>query len=112
MMGFSMKTEDHNQKDNQQKSSDSSEDQPKKEKKSLCLLDKLIVTLVIGTLGYVGITFINCNFMVPGSMERADALGGLVNPPPLDCKESESRGYNALFTLFTALLGLKAKMDD
>jgi hypothetical protein len=112
MMEFSMKTEDHNQKDNQQKLSDSSGDQPKKERKGLCLLDKLIVTLVIGTLGYVGITFVNCNFMVPGSMERADALGGLVNPPPLDCKESESRGYNALFTLLTALLGLKAKMED
>ncbi len=80
--------------------------------KNLKLIDKLIVTIVVGTLGYVGITFANCNFMLPGSMERADALGGLVNPPPLDCKESESRGYNALFTLFTALLGLKAKMDD
>jgi hypothetical protein len=112
MRVFSMKTEDHNQKDNQQKLSDSSEDQPKKERKGPRLLDKLIVTIVIGTLGYVGITFVNCNFMVPGSMERADALGGLVNPPPLDCKESESRGYNALFTLLTALLGLKAKMDD
>ncbi len=112
MMEFSMKIEDHNQKDNQQKSSDLSEDQQKKERKNPSLLDRLIVTLVIGTLGYVGITFVNCNFMVPGSMERADALGGLVNPPPLDCKESESRGYNALFTLFTALLGLKAKMDD
>ena len=50
--------------------------------------------------------------MIPGSLERADALGGLVNPPPLDCKESERRGYDALFTLFTALLGLKAKMED
>ena len=80
--------------------------------KNLKLIDKLIVIIVIGTLGYVGVTFANCNFMVPGSMERADALGGLKNPPPLDCKESESRGYNALFTLFTALLGLKAKMED
>ena len=80
--------------------------------KNLKLVDKLIVVIVVGTLAYVGITFVNCNFMLPGSMERADALGGLVNPPPLDCKESESRGYNALFTLFTALLGLKAKMDD
>jgi len=80
--------------------------------KNLKLIDKLIVVIVIATLGYVGITFVNCNFMLPGSLERADALGGLVNPPPLDCKESESRGYNALFTLFTALLGLKAKMDD
>jgi len=80
--------------------------------KNLKLIDKLIVVIVIGTLGYVGITFANCNFLIPGSMEGADALGGLVNPPPLDCKESESRGYTALFTLFTALLGLKAKMDD
>ncbi len=80
--------------------------------KNLKILDKLIVTIVVGTLTYVGVTFANCNFMIPGSMERADALGGLVNPPPLDCKESERRGYDALFTLFTALLGLKAKMDD
>ena len=80
--------------------------------KSIKLVDKLIVAIVVSTLGYVSITFINCNFMLPGSMERADALGGLVNPPPLDCKESESRGYTALFTLFTALLGMKAKMDD
>lgn len=107
-----MKTEDLNPNDNQQKSLDSSEDQPKKAKKEIRLLDKLIVTIVVGTLSYVGITFVNCNFLIPGSMERADALGGLVNPPPLDCKESESKGYNALFTLFTALLGLKAKMDD
>lgn len=107
-----MKTEDHNQDDNQLKLSGSSEGLPKKAKKGLCLLDKLIVTIVIGTLGYVGVTFANCNFMIPGSMERADALGGLKNPPPLECEQSERRGYDALFTLFTALLGLKAKMED
>ena len=107
-----MKTEDPNQKDNHQKSSDSSEDQQKEGKKSLRLLDKLIVSIVAGTIGYVGITFLNCNFLIPGSMERADALGGLKNPPPLECEQSTSQGYNALFTLFTALLGLKAKMDD
>ena len=104
--------EDHNQENNHQKSSDSSEDQQKKERKKLSLLDRLIVAVVIGTITYVGITFVNCNFMIPGSMERADALGGLKNPPPLECRESERRGYDALFTLFTALLGLKAKMDD
>jgi hypothetical protein len=80
--------------------------------KNFKLLDKLIVTIVLGTLGYVGVTFANCNFLIPGSMERADALGGLKNPPPLECSQSVSQGYNALFTLFTALLGLKAKMDD
>jgi len=80
--------------------------------KNLKLLDKLIVIIVICTLGYVGVTFANCNFLIPGSMERADALGGLKNPPPLECSQSVTQGYNALFTLFTALLGLKAKMDD
>lgn len=107
-----MKTDPSEQNNNQEKLESQSEDPGKKVKKSSCLLDKLIVTTVVGTLGYVGIIFVNCNFMIPGSMERADALGGLVNPPPLECKESESKGYNALFTIFTALLGLKARMDD
>jgi hypothetical protein len=107
-----MKTEDLNPKDNHQKFLDSSKDLPKKEKKNFCLLDKLIVIVVISTVGYVGITFLNCNFMIPGSMERADALGGLKNPPPLECEQSTGQGYTALLTLLTALLGLKAKMDD
>lgn len=107
-----MRIGDRNPKDSQQKSSGLSGDPQKKAKKGLCLLDKLIVIIVASALGYVGITFVNCNFMIPGSIERANALGGLKNPPPLDCKESESRGYNAIFTLFTALLGLKARMDD
>lgn len=99
-------------KNNPKKSSDLSEDPQKKAKKGLCLLDKLIVAIVAATLGYVGIIFISCNFMIPGSMERANTLGGLKNPPPLKCEQSTSQGYNALFMLFTALLGLKAKMDD
>ena len=86
--------------------------QARRKMKNLKLVDKLIVVIVVGTLGYVGITFVNCNFMLPGSMERADALGGLKNSPPLECSQSITQGYNALFTLFTALLGLKAKMDD
>ncbi len=102
--------EDQSQKDNQQKSLDSLEDQPRKERKNLCLLDKLIVIVVIATLGYVGISFINCNFMVPGSMERADALGGLKNPPPLDCNESQKKGYDALFITLTTLIALKTKV--
>ena len=107
-----MKEEDHNQNDNQQKSSGLSDDLPKEVRKKGNLLNKLIVGICISTVSYVGFTFLNCNFLIPGSMERADALGGLKNPPPLDCKESERRGYDALFTLFTAILGLKAKVED
>ena len=111
-MEFSSVSEDLNQNHNQQKSESSSEEHPKKAKKGGNLLNRLIVLLVASTIGYVGISFLNCNFMIPGSMERADALGGLKNSPPLECRESERRGYEALFTIFTALLGLKAKMDD
>lgn len=112
MMEFSSMSDDLNQESNPQKSSDQLEDLGKKERKKISLLDKLISVIVVSTICYISITFINCNFMVPGSIERANALGGLKNPPPLNCKESESKGYNALLTLLTALLGLKAKMDD
>jgi hypothetical protein len=111
-MEFSSMSEDLNQNHNQQKSESSSEELQEKAKKGGKILNKLIVIVSVSTICYIGLTFLNCNFMIPGSMERADALGGLKNPPPLDCKESERRGYDALFTLFTALLGLKAKMDD
>lgn len=88
------------------------EEIPKKEKKKFSILDKLIVSLVFGTLAYVGITFLNCNFMIPGSIEKANLLGGLKNPPSLGCEKSTSQGYNALFTLFVAILGLKGKMEE
>lgn len=105
-------SEELNQNHNQQKSESSSEEHPKKAKKGGTILNRLIVLLSVSTVSYVGLSFLNCNFMIPGSIERANALGGLKNPPPLECKESERRGYDALFTLFTALLGLKAKMED
>ena len=99
-------------KNNRRKSSGSSEDPPKKVRKGRCLLDKLLITIVIATLGYIGISFINCNFMVPGSIQRANALGGLKNPPPLDCEESQRRGYDALFMLLSTLIALKTKITD
>jgi hypothetical protein len=104
--------EDPPQKDNQQKSSGSSKDHPKKVRKGRCLLDRLLVAIVISTIGYVGITFINCNFMVPGSIQRANALGGLKNPPPLDCEQSQRRGYETLFMLLSTLIALKTKISD
>ena len=82
------------------------------QKGKLKLLDKLILLIVISTISYVGFTFLNCNFMFPGSINAENVRGILKNPPPLECKESERRGYDALFTVFTALLGLKAKMED
>ena len=108
-----MRIGDQSPKNNPQKLLDSSEDQQKEVgKKASSLLNKLIFIICCSVISFVGLNFVVCNFMIPNSIISANVLGGLKNPPPLDCKESERRGYDALFTLFTALLGLKAKMDD
>ena len=108
-----MRIGDHNPKNNQQKSQDLSEDQQKKEeKKSGCILNKLIFIVCCSIIGFVGINFVACNFMVPGTINSANVLGGLKNPPPLDCKESERRGYETLLTILTTVIALRTKIED
>lgn len=100
-------------KNNSQKLSDSSEDPPKEvEKKHGSLLNKLIFIICCAVIGFVGLNFIACNFMVPGTISRANVLGGLKNPPPLDCKESERRGYETLLTILTTVIALRTKVED
>jgi len=108
-----MKDADHNQKDNQQKSSDSLEGLQKEAgKKHGSLLNKLIFAICCSIIGFVGLNFVACNFMVPGTISRANVLGGLKNPPPLDCKESERRGYETLLTILTTVIALRTKVED
>ena len=108
-----MKGEDLNQNDNQQKSSGSSEDLPNVVgKKHGSLLNKLIFIVCCSIIGFVGVNFIACNFMVPGTISRANVLGGLKNPPPLDCKESERRGYETLLTILTTVIALRTRVED
>jgi len=113
MMVFSMKTEDHNQKNNQQKFLDLSEDLQKKEqKKPISILNRLIFVICWSIISFVGLNFISCNFMIPGTISRANVLGGLKNPPPLDCKESERRGYETLLTILTTVIALRTRVED
>ena len=108
-----MKEEDLNQKDNQQKLSDSSEDQQKEvEKKHGSILNKLIFIVCCSIIAFVGVNFISCNFMIPGTINKANVLGGLKNPPPLDCKESERRGYETLLAILTTVIALRTKVED
>jgi hypothetical protein len=107
-----MKEEDLNQKDNSQKLSDSSEDQLKEVEKKGSILNKLIFVICCSIVGFVGLNFVACNFMIPGTISRANVLGGLKNPPPLDCKESERRGYDVLVTILTTVIALKTRMED
>ena len=108
-----MKDEDHNQKDNQQKLSGSSDDQPKEVgKKHGSLLNKLIFIICCSIVGFVGINFIACNFMFPGTINRANVKGELKNPPPLDCKESEKKGYETLLTILTTVIALRTRVED
>ena len=107
-----MKDEDLNQKDNQQKSSGSSEDQQKGVGKKGSILNKLIFIICASIIGFVGLNFIACNFMIPGTTNHANLLGGLKNPPPTDCKESERRGFETLLTILTTVIALRTKVED
>ena len=107
-----MKEEDLNQKDNQQKSSGSLEGQQEEVRKKGSILNKLIFIVCCSIIGFVGVNFIACNFMVPGTISRANVLGGLKNPPPLDCKESERRGYETLLTILTTVIALRTRVEE
>jgi hypothetical protein len=105
--------EEFHQKDNSQNSSDSSEDQQKKvEKKHGSILNKLIFIICCAVIVFVGVNFVACNFMVPGTINKANVKGELKNPPPLDCKESERRGYETLLTILTTVIALRTKVED
>jgi hypothetical protein len=39
-------------------------------------------------------------------------MGKLKNPPPLDCKESEKKGYETLLTILTTVIALRTRVDD
>jgi hypothetical protein len=75
-------------------------------------LTKLIFIVCFASIGFVGMNFVACNFMLPGSIVGADAKGDLKNPPPLDCKESERRGYETLLTILTTVIALRTRVED
>lgn len=102
--------DDNHQENNTQKSTSSSDDQPKKGKKS-CILSKLIILICCSSIVFVGLNFINCTFMVPGSIERTYLLGGLKNNPSLKCEDAQKSGFDALITLLTTMIALKTKFD-
>jgi hypothetical protein len=105
--------EESHPKDNSQKSSGSSEDLPKEVgKKHGSLLNKLIFIICCAVIVFVGVNFISCNFMLPGAINSANVKGDLKNPPPLDCKESERRGYETLLTILTTVIALRTRVED
>jgi hypothetical protein len=50
--------------------------------------------------------------MIPGTTNYANLLGGLKNPPPTDCKESERRGFETLLTILTTVIALRTKVEE
>jgi len=114
-----VKEDPQNQRNNPQKSQGSSVDQQKTVRrkrtntnKKTPFLNKLILITGCAIVVFVGLNFISCNFMLPGSIQHANSLGLLKNPPPTDCKESERRGYEVLLTVLTTVIALKTKMED
>jgi hypothetical protein len=76
------------------------------------MLSNLIFIICISIIAFIGINLISCNFLIPGSINNANVNGKLKNPPPLDCKESERRGYETILALLTTIIALKARMDE
>jgi hypothetical protein len=107
-----MKTEEPNQNNTHQKLESLSKDPQLKSGKSGDLLNRLIYAVVLSVILYAGLTFVNCNFILPGSILNKILVENIKISTQLDCKESESKAYNALFTALGYLLGLKAKIDD
>lgn len=103
-------SEEHNQKQDHQKFNNQSEESGKEDKRN-CIVNRLIFAICCSIITFTGLTFVSCNFMIPGSMNRANLLGGLKNPPPLDCRESERRSLDALLAVLTTVIALKTKMD-
>jgi hypothetical protein len=83
-----------------------------KEKKSPMIFNKLIGCICLSIVGYTGVSFLSCNFMIPGSINSASSLGILKNPPQLDCKESERKGYETLLALLTTVIALKTNLKE
>lgn len=107
-----MKAGDPNQRTNQQRSSGSSRGRPRKVEKKGSVLNRLIFVICCAIIGFVGINFVSCNFMIPGSMNQANLNGKLKNPPPLNCKESEKRGYETLLAILTTVIALRTKVEE
>jgi hypothetical protein len=76
------------------------------------IITNLIFIICVSIISFIGINFFSCNFLIPGSINRANVLGGLVNKPQLNCEESERRGYETLMMLLTTVIALKTKMDE
>jgi hypothetical protein len=105
--------EESHLKDNSRKLSGSSDDLPKEVgKKHGSLLNKLIFIICCAVIVFVGVNFVSCNFMFPGTINSANVKGDLKNPPPLDCKESERRGYETLLTILTTVIALRTRVED
>jgi hypothetical protein len=75
-------------------------------------LTKLIFIVCFASISFVGINFVACNFMIPGTINTENVNGRLKNPPPLDCKESERRGYEILLSILTTVIALRTKLED
>lgn len=101
---------DQHPKNNQSKL-DSTFNEPQRIEKRPCTLNKLIILICASSIVFIGINFVNCSFMIPGSIEKSYVLGGLKNKPSLSCDEAQRGGFNALITLLTTVIALKTKFD-
>lgn len=83
-----------------------------KPKNSWFTLNKLIYIVCFSVIGYVGMNILSCNFMIPGTIEYANSMGKLKNPPSSLCGNSQKDGLNTLLAVAGLLIAYKANSKE
>jgi hypothetical protein len=81
------------------------------EKKKPSIFNFLVVLVTVSVIGLAGISILSCAFVFPGSIRNYEKINN-INSPHSECETTERRGYETLLSVLTAVLALKARLDD
>lgn len=81
------------------------------EKKKPSIFNFLVVLVTLSVVIVAGVNVLSCAFVFPGSIRSQEVVNNK-NSPSLECENIQRRGYETLLAVLTAILALKAKLDD
>lgn len=81
------------------------------EKKKPSIFNFLVVLVTLSVVVVAGVNVLSCAFVFPGSIRSQEVVNNK-NSSSLECENVQRRGYETLLAVLTAVLALKAKLDD
>lgn len=81
------------------------------EKKKPSIFNFLVVLVTISIILFAGLNILSCAFVFPGSI-RSQEITNKKSSFPSECENTEKRGYETMLAVLTAVLALKARLDD